>query len=233
MSEARWKLNDVSVANGAFFTRDSGYIYFNLTNTSGATLFGGTGSPAPQEGTRHYSPWKNTDADTINIPAANVNNYLDFMIYMPTGTGFTQPIVITSSTSGEYEEILYTWVGLNTNGSMEIAVYSPPYSYYELLAVSSANAFPRDEWFRLRVVYSYSGAISYAAIFRGSSLLLTSPNTTITTGTAFGLYTISADFHSTLAAGAAYYIDDVILNDTTYPSRTISGPVARGPSIKR
>ena len=231
MAEARWKLNDVSVANGAFFTRDSGYIYFNLTNTSGATLYGDS-SPPPQEGAYSYSPWKNADADTINIPFANIVNYVDYMIYMPTGTNFTQPIVVTGSVNSEYEDTIYNWVGLNTNGSMEIALYAPNYDYYELQSVTAASAFPRNEWFRMRVNYTNAGNIVYAAIFRGASLLDTTPNSVIG-AVGYSVYTVNSCFHSTLVAGAAYYIDDVILNDTTFPVRTLSSLVAQGPSIKR
>jgi len=230
MSESRWRLNNASVAYGATFTRDSGSLY-NLTNISGNTLTGTSSSPSPQEGTRSYGLANNLDKARIST-VFGVGHYIDFMIYMPTGAGYTQPMVAYGSFLDE-GDLSYYWVGLDTNNAIDLAFYYTGFGgVYEQQSVSAPNAFPRDAWFRL-VLYVTSGAcISYAGIFRGDNLLGTIANTAIT-GYDIGFIPYDTYFN-TNTNGGTFYIDDVIINDTVAPSRAVAPSlVAYGPSIRR
>lgn len=230
MAESRWRLNDVSVANGAVFTRDSGTSY-NLTNVSGGTLTRTTSSPSPQEGTGSYGLTNNTDASKIST-VVGIGHFIDFMIYMPTGTGYTQPLIALGSYFND-GDIGFFWVGLDTNNAIDIALYYTGFGgTYTQYGVSAANAFPRNEWFRLLVYVTATASITYAGIFRGDNLLGGTPSTTVTgIETSFTPYDT---YFATNTNSGSYYIDDVIINDTAAPSRAVAPSlIAYGPSIRR
>lgn len=216
MASAQWLLNDTSVANGAYWTAESGSSY-KLKNINGSTLSRVTSSPTPYEGAGCYR--NNTDFNTFQFFDSSNNAitggtyYFDCYLYARSANYDDIQLLLT----GQNTNVEYTWVYLQGDGLFGIKTYDDING--TLIRDSESGARPADEWFRVQVKATAAG-ITEAKLFKGTGINGTSPDYTLTFSAGYTSFETLYGGGYEYTAGVAF--DDIKFDNTAYPTRSSS-----------
>jgi hypothetical protein len=220
MASAQWLLNDTSVANGSFWTAESGSSY-KLKNINGSTLSRVTSSPTPYEGAGCYR--NNTDYatfqffDSSNNAITGGTYYFDCYLYARSASYDDIQLFLTGNNS-QFE---YTWVYLQGDGLLGIKTYDTVNS--TLIRASQSSAGPADEWFRVQAKATAAG-ITETKLFKGTGINGTSPDYTLTFTAGYTSFDTLYGGGYEYTAGVAF--DDIKFDNTAYPTRSTAHTAA-------
>jgi hypothetical protein len=216
MASAQWLLNDTSVANGAYWTAESGSSY-KLKNIFAATVNRVTSSPTPYEGAGCYRPPNDTAnlyeiTDSSNNSLTGNTYYFDSYVYTRSSPTDAMLLLIT----GNNTDFEYSWVLIKNDGTLEIKTYDTVNENLVRTA-SSSGACPDNEWFRVQVKATAAG-ITETKLFKGTNINGTTADTTLTFTAAYSSFDILYGGSSNgETAGAA--VDNIKFDNAAYPTR--------------
>jgi hypothetical protein len=232
MASEQWLLNDTSVANNAYFTAVGSS--YKLRNVSGGTYTRRTTSPTPYEGAGYYASGLSNFPlgrfySSASVQLTGGNYYVDSYFYL---TGYPAADVLAFVITGDDTDVLYTWVQINTNGSISISSYDDINGIVNW-TTSTASDLPTSAWFRLQYRVNSHGVREYN-LFKGSNINGTTPDVTasknfstqspFSTGGPFEFQAFAVD--NTGGSPAILYVDDTKFDDNAYPTRGIAHTAA-------
>jgi hypothetical protein len=216
MASAQWLLNDTSVADGSYWTAESGSSY-KLKNISQASSSRITSSPTPYEGAGCYRIPNNSFnlyeiTDSSNNSLTGNTYYFDSYVYTRSSPADDILLLIT----GDNIDFEYSWVLIKNDGTLEIRTYD---TVNETLVrtASSSGACPDNEWFRVQVKATAAG-ITETKLFKGTNINGTTADTTLTFTAGYGTFDIlygGANNGDTVGAA----VDNIKFDNSAYPTR--------------
>jgi hypothetical protein len=212
MASAQWLLNDTSVANGAYWTAESGSSY-KLKNVSGSTVSRVTSSPTPYEGAGCYAGSTGAELyqffNSSNAALTGATYYLDIYVYFPGSVDF---YILNT---GNDTNVEYSGVQVNYDGSFSIATYDTANGFV-VQTSSSAGALPTSAWCRVQVKATSAG-VTETKLFKGTGINGTTPDTTLTYAAAY------TSFERLYGGGPNYigggFFDNIKFDNAAYPTR--------------
>jgi hypothetical protein len=236
MAASRFLFNDATLpAIDAQFERVSGGGYgttFGLTRPSWntATKVGSLSSAVKYEGTKSFQMTNTGGSYPVEISSDMTYAgfptvvHADYLIKVPySAAPITLGALYGYSTDGRGE--IFAPCSLNTDKTISIGSYMSGWNYYNPDYTSSAwSAFAFDgDWARV-VIYTYAGRESFAnvKVYQGGDIFRTT-SPTINQGLAALLYPAIGGFQiywSDDPNTVTYYIDDLIISDSTIASRS-------------
>jgi hypothetical protein len=222
MSQNRWSF-DASTASAANIAK-IGSLSTELVNNTGATLTP-VSSPMTPVGAGYYSmPTTAEGGKVLSFTSLNPSPgvfYLDMYAYWDASPGARW--VPLSHVHYSYGYDTYSWVEITGAGQLNCPVYyNVDAGYY--YDNPGSIVVPSGERFRLQIglsgqVDAYSGSLT-VRLFKGANLNGTTPDATLSSVNA----SVAAGGTFTMfgTTGRNLYVDDIILDDSGYPSRAAS-----------